>query len=166
MIGSLNVSGGTGLNVFAQLTEPRKKDGIWIKTEETILKESDYSQLTNIPYEFYNDGEVGEALPEISKYKYDKIELLDNMDIITKGVFEELEALEYSTTSMAKIDGDIYFLCGSYSSSNSMYYEYFYKYNLAKNEYTRLTYIMQDERNNFINCSNRNRYLFNRCWYS
>lgn len=65
-------SGGTGdkLNVYAQLAEPSKKDGIWIKTtginkynytgiqtlNEIITEE--YIQLTNIPYQFYYGSAV------------------------------------------------------------------------------------------------------------
>ncbi|MDE5830491.1 MAG: hypothetical protein K2H53_02135 [Clostridia bacterium] len=61
MEGKVNRTGGgsggsSKLNVFAQLAEPKVKDGIWIKTEEVINTEQ--IQLKNIPYSFYNGSAV------------------------------------------------------------------------------------------------------------
>ena len=48
----------TGLNVYAQLAEPSKKDGIWIKTEQVDFNEYIHTQLANIPYDFYDGSAV------------------------------------------------------------------------------------------------------------
>ena len=52
-------SSTSGLNVYAQLAEPSKKDGVWIKTEETKFPdEIFYLQLENMPCDFTNGSAV------------------------------------------------------------------------------------------------------------
>lgn len=49
ILGQSGSSSSSGLNVYAQLAEPSKKDGIWIKTEGKVLDELKYSKLADIP---------------------------------------------------------------------------------------------------------------------
>ena len=50
-MGRTNIaSGGTELNVFAQLAEPSKKDGVWIKTEESKYKYDEINFCTSCDF--------------------------------------------------------------------------------------------------------------------
>ena len=116
------VGSSARLNVFAQLQEPSKKDGIWIKTEETIVNEN-------------------KTLPEISKYKFDNIEIRNT---ISKNQFKPIVPIPYIFYNYLT-DGNfgtgvatkkaIYFFGGVSNYTKAT------KYNLITNEYINLNNI-------------------------
>ena len=121
----LGQSGGSGLssglNVYAQLAEPSKKEGVWIKTEETVVDENT-------------------TLPEISKYKYDKVELMENSDIVGKGIYTKLANIPYplNSGSAVAIGTNVYLLGNSSGTDYSNYVSNNYKYDTTTNKYTKL----------------------------
>ena len=124
MQGNILGQGGgslTGLNVYTQIAEPSKKDGIWIKTEETEVDE-------NI------------TLPEILKNKYNKVETIDNVKMLQKGIYNIQEDSPQSTygCSIVNIGADIY-LFGGVDNKKSAY-----KYNILTKKYTPLADIPVD----------------------
>ena len=123
------------LNVFAQLAEPKAKDGIWIKTEKTVTIEG-YTQLTNIPYEFSNGSVVA-----IGKNIYlfggtGNLKTAYKHDTLTNKYTKLADMpLGFYNGCAITIGTDIYLLgnATTVSSENN------YKYNTLTNKYTKLT---------------------------
>ena len=158
----LGQNGGyNGLNIFAQLNEPNKKDGIWIKTNEQYKYDNvyfindylsmlnRYEEVSNIPYNFYNGSAVakeshiyilGTSLGGLrnNNYRYD---LQSNM--YTK--LENIPYDFYSGGTSVIVGNNIHLLSGYYSNSNKFHY----KYDIQANTYTKLT----DAPYDIYNCS-------------
>lgn len=104
---------GSGLNVYAQLAEPNKKNGIWIKTAETIVDENT-------------------TLPSVSKYKYDKVELVE--EINANETYRQLSNIPYNfeNGSAIAIGTNIHLFGGGGGKTTA------YKYNILTDTYTKL----------------------------
>jgi len=127
-----------GLNVFAQLNEPSKKDGIWIRTEETVSSKLEYIKLANIPYEFYNGSAVAvgtdiyllggnSTTTNKNNYRYDT--LTDTYTKMTDIPYE------FYNGSAVAVGTDIYLLGGVGASNNKNNY----RYNPKVDTYSKLT---------------------------
>ena len=146
----LGQNGGyNGLNIFAQLNEPNKKDGIWIKTNEQYKYDNvyfindylsmlnRYEEVSNIPYNFYNGSAVakesqiyilGGGNERNNNYRYD----------VQSNTYTKLKDIPYefySGGTSVIVEDSIHLLSGYYSNSN----EFHYKYDIQANTYTKLT---------------------------
>ena len=142
---------GAKLNIYTQLTEPTKKDGLWLKTSNTptsiVDDENVYtggewnldkmSELKAIPYSFYSGSATsigtdiyifGGSGGDTRAYKYDT----------TTDTYTQLTNIPYSFRegSTASVGTDIY-LFGSASGS----FQTAYKYNTLTDTYTQLTIV-------------------------
>ena len=146
----LGQNGGyNGLNIFAQLNEPNKKDGIWIKTNEQYKYDNvyfindylsmlnRYEEVSNIPYNFY----IGSAVAKENKiyilgggsernnnYRYD----------VQSNTYTKLKDIPYefySGGTSVIVEDSIHLLSGYYNNSNKFHY----KYDIQANTYTKLT---------------------------
>lgn len=131
----------SGLNVYAQLSEPSKKDGVWIKTEETepINSELEYEQLTSTPNnssgttvaignDIYLFGSYysGGGVDTKCAYRYNT--LTDTYTQLTEVPYR------FNNRPAVAIGTDIYIFG---SNENSGTYKYVYKYDTKKNTYTK-----------------------------
>ena len=134
-------SGGIGINIFAQETEPETKDGIWLQTNKTyenvaftsILTEwESNTSRTKIPFSFKagGGGKVGDYVylfggsgNTSAAYKYN----------ISTNAYTKLTNVPNgkSFTPSCVVGEDIY-LCGLYNSTA------FYKFNTVTEKYTTL----------------------------
>lgn len=136
-ISAVNNDGGKGsLNVFAQLAEPKTKDGIWIKTEGKVVEIGEYTILKQLPYKFYSGSVVtvstdiyilGSPYGSKNNYKYD---ILTDTYIKKKDI-----PSSFYNKSAVVIGTDIYlFACGD--DHNMLY-----KYDTLTDTYTKLANI-------------------------
>jgi len=142
MRGKINVAGGSvgKLNVYTQMTEPSKKDGIWIQCEDKCdsikaIREAnqgyyklspfnylfEYGALTAVGTDFYA---LGTSISPYNRYNY-KFDTLTN-------IFTRMTDIPY-----VSVGANIYLLGGYiYGSENILHYNY--KYNTLNDTYTRL----------------------------
>lgn len=139
MLGQKGGSGSiTGLNVFAQLNEPSKKEGIWIKTSETVIDENT-------------------TLPEISKYEFDGIKIVnsfgnDYCKLKNKGY-------DFVGGSVCIVGTKIYLFGGG---NNSASYNSVRVYDIINDEYNILANMPFKSSANIGIAVGTNIYLFNR----
>ena len=142
--GRVNVGGGgSGLNIFAQLSEPAIKEGIWLKTSDKFRKVINDSELytagtwltpEEMPYQF-RQGALAQVGSDVflfgssdgaarrRAYKYDTV----------IGTFTRVRDIPYDFYQGAAlaIGTDIYLLGGYYSNR-------VFKYDTLSDTYTRL----------------------------
>ena len=152
-----------GLNIFAQSNEPTTKEGLWINTSATgslpeisnfeyegveiscvdYYNDKDieytYTQLTNIPYNFYSGSAVAVGTDiylfgSAQSSSYYKYAYKYNISTNTYTKLTNIPYNFYSGSAVA-VGTDVYL----FGSSNSTYYKYAYKYNISTNTYTKLT---------------------------
>ncbi len=163
MIGKIKGIGGVGgssLNVFAQLAEPKVKDGIWIKTEEVITDIPNY--LANIPYPFYGGSAVaigndiylfgGGKLTDQLRYAY-------KYNTITKTYTKLADIPYYFYDGSAVAVGTNIYLFGT-DRSNSTEKKLAYKYDTLTDTYTQLTSIPYEFTGGSVVAIGNNIYLF------
>jgi len=132
-------SSSSGLNVYAQLAEPSKKDGVWIKTEETKSNNQvNYEKISDLPYDtrYGNLQVIGTDVylfctsnntdNQKQAYKYNTI-----TNISTK-----LKDIPYNFYGgkTAVVGTDIYL----FSSNTDTYKKYAYKYDTLTDTYNKL----------------------------
>ena len=125
------------LNVFAQLIEPKTKDGIWIKTERTVTV-GGYTKLADIPYNFQN-GSVVAVGTDI--FLFGTISTSGNADYAYKydtltNTYTKLRNVPYKfyNGSAVAIGTDVFL----FGTKELDYYRYAYKYDTLTNTYTKL----------------------------
>ncbi len=135
----LGQSGGSsslsGLNVYTQLAEPREKDGIWIKTEETEVDRINYEKMEELPYEFYYGSAVvvGTEIYLFGTFSSNQRNKAYKYDTVRKE-YIRLKDIPYNFwKGSAVVIGTEIYLLGGYDSSNNAY-----KYNTLTDTYEKL----------------------------
>lgn len=137
-IGHSGIGSKGSLNVFAQVAEPKVKDGIWIKTEGITTDEPVY--LADIPYYFYDGSAVaiGTDIFLFGSYQSGYYEYAYKYNSLTN-TYTKLRDIPYdfANGSVVAIGTDIYLLGGHIDSINFSYQNN-YKYDTLTNTYTKL----------------------------
>ena len=134
-IKGINGGKNNSLNVYAQLNEPTKKDGIWIETKEVNVNKPKYN--ANIPYDF--DGSavsIGTYIYLLGGYK-NRNAIYRYNTLTDKYIKLRDIPYEFYSGSAVAIETDIYL----FGSENSSYKKYAYKYNTLTNTLTQLANI-------------------------
>lgn len=132
VLGQVGGSGSSGLNVFAQLAEPSKKDGIWIKTPEnkykfekveiTNLFPFESSALTAIPTK-YKEGAIVAANNKIyifgggtsQNLDYSKYACLYNPEEDMYTQLPDIPTYFLKNEPAVAVNNKIYLFCGSHA---------------------------------------------------
>lgn len=121
-----NVAKMGGVNIYAQLQEPSKKDGIWIKTKKTLTNDNKYIQLEDMPAEF----QYGSATAIGDDIYLVKNNLFYKYNILTSE-YTQLLDVPFNGAGIIAVDKDIYLFYGYIA----------YKYNTITGKHTQLSNI-------------------------